>query len=113
MGTAFFVEAISLSSVRFHWKELRSPPVMLPVNFTPAGRPQLEYRLDVSRCLDGGGLERQGTVLLEDDVQSGFVPFEATVHGLLPGTKYFAALAVRFGRLGRREWRKTGLKASF
>jgi len=107
------VEALSLSSVRFWWSELRAPEALSPRSLAPAGaRPLLECRLDVSRCLDNGGLERHGTVLREDS-EEGVAPFDITVHGLLPGGKYFAALTVRFAKLGRREWRKTGLKASF
>lgn len=111
-GESLVVEALSLSSVRFHWKELRAPEAFSPDGLAPAGRPGLEYRLDVSRCLEGGGLARQATLLLEDD-ENGAAPFDATAHGLLPGARYFAALGVRFARLGGREWHTTGLKASF
>ena len=34
-------------------------------------------------------------------------------HGLEAGCQYFAALGVRFAVLGRREWRRTGLKVTF
>lgn len=33
--------------------------------------------------------------------------------GLCPEEPYFAAVAVRFARLGRRDWRRTGLSATF
>merc|ERR1711871_320512 len=106
------VTAQSLTCVRFRWRAITAPVVSSPRSLVPTGAPRLEYKLDISRCLEGGGLDRQGSVLLEDSPQ-GVAPSEVDVHALCPGTKYFAALAVRFVRLGARKWRTTGLTASF
>merc|ERR1739845_206016 len=106
-GNDLLVEALSPSSVRFWWRELNGPPAFSPRKQTPAGTPRLEYRIDVSHCLNNGGLERHRTVLFED-AANGIAPFDAIVHGLLPGAKYFAVLVTRFARLGCREWCRTG-----
>mmetsp|Transcript_147067 Transcript_147067/g.472289 ORF Transcript_147067/g.472289 Transcript_147067/m.472289 type:complete len:1129 (+) Transcript_147067:3446-6832(+) len=112
-GNELQVEALATSSVRFWWRELSLPRAAEARRPEAASRaPALEYRMDVSRCLDSGGIERHATILLEDN-ENGSRPFDATVHGLLPGCRYFAALACRFARLGGREWRKTGLTAAF
>lgn len=107
------VEALSSSSVRFWWHEILAPEASSPRSRRPVGRrPMLEYRLDVSRCLDSGAMERQSTVFF-DDFEDGRAPIEATAHGLLATSKYFAAIAVRFARLGTRTWQTTGLNVHF
>jgi len=112
-GNELLVEAITSSSVRFWWREIRAPEALSPRTREPAdGRLRLEYCLQVSRVLRTGGLERHANVLLED-AENGAAPFDAAVGDLQRGGKYFAALAVRFACVGQREWMKTGLKASF
>jgi hypothetical protein len=112
VGETLLVESLSETSVRFWWRELRGNETFSHYGDSESKRPMLEYRLDVSLCQAGGGLERHATVLLEDE-QDVNPPGQADVNGLLPGRRYFAALALRFTRLGCRSWRKTGLTASF
>lgn len=112
-GNELQVEALTPNSTRFWWRELHAAEAVNARTLVPLGkRPALEYRMDVSRCLDSGGIERHASVLLEDD-PNGSAPFSCTVNGLSPSSRYFAALVVRFARLGRREWRKTGLTSQF
>ena len=99
-GESLRVEALTSSSARFWWRGLRA--------VEPCGQP-LEHRLEVSRVLPGSRYERHATLLLEEE--AGRLPCEATVNGLLPGSRYFAALAVRWSRAASCEWGKTGLKA--
>eukprot|EP00439_Symbiodinium_sp_Y106_P058125 s15_g8.t1 len=124
-NSEMLVESLGSGSVRCWWPHVQGP-VLPSIDGTTQGRPPVEYRLDVSRCLDNGGLERHASVLLEDEEileeigddgeqsrAASHAPCEATVNGLQPGSEYFAALAVRFLVLGRRDWRRTGLTASF
>ncbi|CAJ1343483.1 unnamed protein product [Effrenium voratum] len=118
MGKLLLV-ALDGRSARCWWPLVQAPE--MPIGGSARGRPTLEYRLDVSRCLPGGGMERHCTVLLADEERedldmygaASLAPCEARVNGLQPGGQYFASLAVRFALLGRREWRRTGITATF
>lgn len=115
------IEPLTVHTVRCWWPPVQAPemPSLCGCGF---GRPSLEYRLDVSRCVDDGGLERHCTILLSDQDEDTAEenpyaaqrpPCEASVNGLCPGVQYFASLAVRFSVLGLRDWRRTGITATF
>ncbi|CAE7944827.1 unnamed protein product, partial [Symbiodinium sp. KB8] len=65
-NSEMLVESLGSGSVRCWWPHVQGP-VLPSIDGTTQGRPPVEYRLDVSRCLDNGGLERHATVLLEDE----------------------------------------------
>merc|ERR1711865_816149 len=105
--------ANSAVSVTFKWPQLVAPQVLSPRSLSPAGHPELAYRVDVSQRLSHGSLQHRTTVLLDEWEEQAGVPTEASVFHLLPATEYHAELLIRFSRLGTRRWQSTGLSASF
>lgn len=108
------VKAATLTTVTFKWPVLVPPEILSPVTFSPAGRPALECRIDVYRCLPDGSLEHRTSALTEASEKEGIERLtEAKVFNLAPSTRYRAELAVRFARLGSRRWQPSGLTTDF
>lgn len=110
-GATLEVRAAALTTVTFRWPELVPPEVFTANGLTPVGRPVLECRVDVYRCLQDGGTQHRTSALAE--TADGVPPMEAIVYNLAPSTEYKAELSARFLRLGTRRWHSTGLVASF